>query len=203
MGLAPMGVLRVMLAPAPSYRRLVGQPPAPGLRALVARPLLVALVVGTVVTLTNAGQLFPTLLLGSVISWSWVPALQLAAAAALIAVVRRRPVPLSSAVDLFFRGHLPWSLWLMGLAAVLMVRFPQGLNGASNLRPLFLSALVPIAWTWVITFCFCRTVLALSRARAVAWTLAYQAVIWSSAYLYVGAATHRLWPFAMYASFFG
>src|SRR4051812_25108761 len=137
MALRPPDDLGVMLAPAASYRRLVGQPPAAGLRAVVGRPLLVALVVGTFVTLTNAGQLLPTLLLGSVISWSWVPALQLGTAAALTAIIRRRPVPLSSAMDLFFMGHLPWSLWLMGLAAVLMARFPQGLSGASNLRPLF------------------------------------------------------------------
>src|SRR5687767_5537725 len=118
--------LRVMLAPMASYRRLVEQPPVAGARTLLRRPALVALVVGTLVTLGNAGQLLPTLLVGSVLSWSWVPALQLLIAAPLIALARRRRVPLSAAVDLFFMNHLPWSLWLMGLAALLMAWFPHG-----------------------------------------------------------------------------
>ena len=194
--------LRVMLAPVASYRRLLERPAAVGVRAL-ARPALVAVVVGTLVTLGNAGQLWPTLLVGSVLSWSWVPLLQLAVSTPLIAVCRRRRVPLAGAVDLFFMGHLPWSLWLMTLAGVLLARFPQGMNGASNLKGLFLTALVPIAWTWIITFAFCRTVLALPRWLCALWTLAYQSAIWFAAYLYVGAATYRLWPFALFKSFLG
>lgn len=195
--------LRVMLAPAASYRRLIEQPPATGARAVLGRPALVALVVGALITLGNAGQLLPTLLVGSVLSWSWVPALQLVVSAPLIAAARRRKVALSAAIDLFFMGHLPWSLWLLALAGWLLARFPQGLSGASNLRGMAATALLPILWTWVITFSFCRTVLALPRWLCAVWVLAYQAVLWGCAYLYVGAVTYRLWPFALYPSFLG
>jgi hypothetical protein len=195
--------LAVMLAPLASYRRLIEPPPAPGVRSLLRGPARVALVVGTFVTLTSVGQALPTLLLGSVFSWSWVPALQALAAAPLIAVARGRRVPFSSAMDLFFRGHLPWSLWLMGLAVLMMARFPHGLVASPDLGKLLLTALVPIAWTWVITFAYCRVVLALRWWWAAAGTLLYQGVIWSSAYLYVGAATFRLWPFLRWAGWLG
>jgi hypothetical protein len=89
------------------------------------------------------------------------------------------------------------------VGASLLARFPQGLNGASDLKGLLQTGLIPIAWTWVITFSFCRTVLALPRWLSVVWTLGYQAVIWFAAYLYVGAATYRLWPFALFAKFLG
>jgi len=195
--------LAVMLAPLSSYRRLVQRPAATGLRVLVRGPARVALVVGAFVTLTSAGQALPTLLLGSVLSWSWVPALQAVVAAPLVALARRRAVPFSTAMDLFFKGHLPWSLWLMGLAALMMARFPHGLRETSHLGGLLLTALVPIAWTWVITFAYCRAVLALRWYWAGLGTLLYQAVIWSSAYLYVGATTFRLWPFLRFAGFLG
>jgi len=195
--------LRVMLAPMASYRRLVAEGPPAGRWAWLRRPALVALVVGALLALGNAGQLLPTLLLGSAISWSWVPALQLLIAAPLMAVARQRKVPLAAAVDLFFMGHLPWSLWMMALAAMLLARFPQGLNGAFSFRALGATALVPALWTWVITFAFCRTVLALPRWLCVAWVLGYQALLWSCTHLYVGAATYRLWPFALYGGILG
>jgi hypothetical protein len=195
--------LRVMLAPAASYRRLVEQPPATGARAVLRRPALVALVVAALVTLGNAGQLLPSLLVGSILSWSWVPALQLAIATPLIAAARRRRVPLSAAIDLFFMGHLPWSLWLMALAGWLLVRFPQGISGGFPVRGLLATALAPVVWTWVLTAVYCRTVLALPRWACALWVLAYQAVLWGCTYLYVGAVTYRIWPFALYRSFLG
>jgi hypothetical protein len=193
----------VMLSPAASYRRLLERPPLTGPRAWLRGPATVAVVVAAFVTLTNAGQALPTLLLGSVLAWSWVPALQALVSAPLIALCRRRRVPFSTALDLFFRGHLPWSLWLLGLAALMMARFPHGLAATPSMGHVLLTALVPIAWTWVITLAFCRTVLALRWWWAGLWTLVYQAIIWSVAYLYVGAMTFRLWPFLKWAGFLG
>jgi hypothetical protein len=195
--------LAVMVSPLAGYRRLVEPPPSPGLRTLLRGPARVALVIAVFVTLTSVGQALPTLLLGSVLSWSWVPLLQGLVAAPLIAFARRRRVPFSSAMDLFFRGHLPWSLWLMGLAALMMARFPHGLAASPDLVKLLLTALVPIAWTWVIIFAYCRVVLGLRWWWSAAGTLLYQSIIWSSAYLYVGAATFRLWPFLRFAGWLG
>jgi hypothetical protein len=192
--------LRLMLAPRQTYQQLLAGGPPRGARAVLTRPALVALIIGTFVTLTNTGELLPTLLLGSVIAWAWVPGLQMALATPLIAACRPR-VRLSSALDLFFAGHGPWSLWLLVMTALLMARLPVGLDGARELRLVVTSALVPIAWTVIITFAFCRTVLGLSVARALAWTLGYEAALWACAYFYVGAVTFRVWPFSLYRNF--
>ena len=196
--------IQVMLAPQGTYRRLLQGPLPIGWRAVLGRPALVALVIGAFVTLTNAGQLLPTLLLGTTIAWVWVPALQLALITPFIAFGRRRRrAPLSSAVDLFFVGHGPWSLWLMAVAALMMGRLPNGLSSTNDLIPLLLSALVPILWTSIIVFAFFRVVLAFPIWLALLATALYEAMIWGTAYLYVGAVTFRFRPFSDFAGFFG
>jgi hypothetical protein len=189
--------IRAMAAPFGTYRRLLAGPLPAGPRALLARPALMALVLGGFVTLGNAGQLLPTLLIGSVASWSWVPALQMSIATGLILLVRRRTVRLTSALDLFFLGHAPWSLFLLVLTGVMMAQLPDG-GGMYNPRLLILVALVPIGWTCLLIFAFCRTVLALTPGLALLWMVLYQAAIWGVAYLYLGATTYRVSPFSLY-----
>ena len=94
------------------------------------RPALMALVIGGFVTLGNSGELLPTLLLGSAVAWSWVPLLQMAIAAPLIALARRRRIRVCSALDLFFVGHGPWSLWLLAVTLLMMLQLPAGLPPA-------------------------------------------------------------------------
>ena len=197
--------VRLMFAPGATYRRLLQGPLPTGWRALLTRPAQVALVLAGFVSLTNTGGFFPSLLLGSLVAWSWVPALQMAIATPLIvaarALTRQRSLRLSSCIDLFFAGHAPWSLWLLIAAVVMTANLPEPL--LHNVRRILLTGLVPILWTWVLTFSFGRTVLALPGWLAALGTLLYQAAIWTCAYFYVGAVTHRLWPFALYPSFLG
>ncbi len=194
--------LRVMFAPAATYQRLLSDPLRRGWRATLARPALFALIIGAFVTLTSSGQLYPSLLLGSALGWAWPSALQLLVATPLLAVGRRRALPLSSALDLFFLGHGPWSLWLLGAAAWMMADLPEALS-TLPLIPLLLSASLPIAWTVFIAWGFARTVLALPAWLALLGVLVYQAIIWGAAYLFVGAATFRLQPFSKFAGFLG
>ena len=203
MGLPLANEIRLMAAPFAVYRRLLADPPRRGLAALVVRPLTIALVIGAFVTLANTGEAFPSLLIGSVIAWSWVPLLQLAIATPLTAVCRRRTVPLASALDLFFAAHAPWSLWLLGLTAWAMLRLPDGLGSLLGMGLVLRTALVPIAWTCWLIFAYGRVVLGLRVWQALAWMLVYQAVLWQCAHFYVGAATFRLWPFAMYGGWLG
>ena len=190
--------LRAMVAPFATYRRLLAGRLRGGPRAALARPALVALVLAGFVTLANAGQLLPTLLLGSFVAWSWVPALQMALATGLILATRRKTVPLSSAIDLFFLGHAPWSLFLLALTGLMMARLPDGAGGLAYARPLLVGALLPIGWTCLLIFAFCRTVLALPVRSALVWTFLYEAAIWGVAYLYLGATTYRVSPFSLY-----
>jgi hypothetical protein len=196
--------IRVMFAPVATYSRLREAAPGVGAGVLLPRPALVALIIGAFVTLSNAGELFPTLLLGSTVAFAWVPALQMAVAAGLMllfGVARVNGRPFASTLDLFFVGHGPWSLWLLGVTAVMMAELPLGLESAAGMRLVALTAVVPIAWTSVILFVFSRSVLALSVVPALGFTLLYEAIIWACAYLYVGAATFRLWPFALHRAF--
>jgi hypothetical protein len=197
--------IRAMWAPFAAYRDVLRRPLRVGWRALVTRPAWVALVIGAFVTLSNTGELLPTLWLGSLITWTWAPLLQMAIATPLIVVGRaiggRRDLPLSSALDLFFLGHAPWSLWLMGTGALLATRLPDA--ALAGVLPILTAAIVPVAWTMVILFAFFRTVLALSLWAAALLTLLYQAALWGCVYLYIGAATYRLWPFSPYAGWLG
>jgi hypothetical protein len=187
-----------MAAPLRGYRALCQRPPEPGRRTLLRRPALVAVVIGGVVTLTTTGTLAPGLFLWSTLTWAVAPALQALLAAALMApgpVRRHRRLPFTSAMDLFFAGHGPWSLWLLALGLAVMLKLPLGLVGLTARGPLLLAALVPLLWTAVLVFAFCRTVLGLGVRGAVAWTAAYQIALWALVFLYVGAATYRLPPF--------
>jgi hypothetical protein len=189
--------LRLMAAPMAGYRALCQQPSAPGARTLLRRPALVAVIIGGVITLTTTGTLAPGLFLSSVLTWAVAPLVQALLAAALIALVRRRrQLPLSSALDLFFAGHGPWSLWLLALALAVMLKLPLGLGALPGRFLVLTTAIVPIAWTAVLTFAFCRTALGLRARGALVWTAAYQLALWTLVYFYVGAVTYRLPPFA-------
>jgi hypothetical protein len=198
MSFAVRDEIRVMVAPLTTYRRLLGGPLPGTWWSAVRRPALMAVIIGGFITLSNSGELLPTLLLGTALAWSWIPTLQLLVAAPLIALARRRAVRLAPAIDLFFVNHGPWSLWLLAVTLVMMARLPDGLRELHQVVPLLLSALLPILWTCGIIFAYCRTVLALSVWRALAWTVIYQALIWFAAYLFVGAVTFRMWPFSLY-----
>jgi len=187
--------LRIMAAPIARYRALCQRPPAAGVFTLLRRPAGVALLIGGVVTLTTTGTLTPGLWLSSALCWAFAPALQAVVAGALIlAVGRRRQLRFASAMDLFFAGHGPWSLWLLALAAGVMVNLPLGTAALPRLL-IAATALVPIAWTAVILFGFARTVLGLPPRGALVWTAAYQIALWGLIYLYVGAVTYQLPPF--------
>ena len=62
------------------------------------------------------------------------------------------------ALDLWFAGHAPYSIWLLTVAAVFATLPFASLDG------LIVLAVVPAAWTAVIVSAYCRTVLGTSRA---------------------------------------
>jgi hypothetical protein len=191
--------VRVMFRPFATHRRALDEVRV-GWRALVVRPVLVAGVNGLAVTLSAAGELFPTLWLGSALTWAWAPALQMLLAAPLIVLARAlggSRLRLSSALDLFFLGHGPWSLWLMGAGVALGWHLPN--TTGFDFMPVARTIVVPIVWTVLLVFAFFRVGLGLSRAKAVLLTLLYQGLLWGCVYLYVGVATYRLWPFNPYA----
>jgi hypothetical protein len=177
-----------MTAPSEAYSRV-----APGHRTSLAgalkRPLLVAVVLGTAVSIYATRRVTLGLALSAILTWSFAVAVQALAAAALVASSKRRRSSLPSALDLFFLGHGPWSLWLIAAAAwsALLPR-PDKMDTI-----VVASAAVPIAWTAVIVFAFCRTVLDDEPRTAVIRTLFHQSLIWTFTFIYA-AVVMQFWP---------
>ena len=121
-------------------------------------------------------------MLSTTICWSFVVVLQMGIALAVIAGPARRTVGLARALDLYFAGHAPWSLWM--LAAVAWA--PSAIG--RPLTPLLISAAVPLILTPRILSAFFREVLELDPRQAMARTAAQQAMTWVTFVILFGTA---------------
>jgi hypothetical protein len=104
--------VRVLRAPSRMFRELASAPPVS--RAWLARPLLLALLLGTTVSLQASGRASARLVVDGMIAFAFVPIFMVAAMAI---VYRRRPrqVTFGQALDVFFIGNAPWLVWLIGV----------------------------------------------------------------------------------------
>jgi hypothetical protein len=127
---------------------------------MLRRPLIVALVIGTAVPIMAVQRISLGLLVSSAVSFSFVVVIQMAVGAAIITTAGSRRVSLPWALDLWFAGHVPYSLWLLAVAAA-FATMP-----AASLDLLIVLAIVPAIWTAVIVAAFCRRVLGTSRDGA-------------------------------------
>jgi hypothetical protein len=180
--------LHVMAAPREAYAEALRQP-AGGSWLAVRRPAVVALVVGTGSAFSATGHVTIGLLVSGFVCWSFVPLLQMATAGAIMRSSRSRVLPFGRRIDLWFMGHMPWSLWILA-ATLAMGTAPKGWRVE---WPIIVSALIPIAWTSVIAASFCRVVLGDTSRVARARTALHQAVTWTIALIYIGYAV-ALWP---------
>jgi hypothetical protein len=180
--------VRVMLAPAATFRAVLADPVRVGWLGVLKRPALFALIVGTVTAVCSTGRVTLGLVLSGTICWSFVSAVQMAVACVVIATSRHRTdVPRS--LDLFFIGQGPWSVWLLAVAAWTALTPPtQPIQQA-----ILISAAIPLAWTVVIINAFFRIVLQHSRDEAIARTCWHQGLIWLVVGAYVMVA-NQLWP---------
>jgi hypothetical protein len=165
--------LRLALAPHDTYRQLMAEP-ARGtwLRAL-ERPALLALIIGTAVTMSSARRVPLGLVLMGIVCWSFVLIVQWLIGVVVIGRARGRPVSMPRALELLFVGHLPWSLWILTMIG-LYTFTTTSLGLAAQIH----SLLVPAVWTTTIVFAFCRTALGCSPVRARLLTAAHQTMTW-------------------------
>jgi hypothetical protein len=180
--------LRVALAPLETYRRLVAEPVRGSWLRALERLLLVAAIVGVSVTLSSARSAPLDLVLMGLLSWSFVPVLQLFAAVVLSVIPRTRSVGLARALELLFVGHLPWSLWVLtmtGLSAFTTLSL--------SLTVEVMSLLVPGVWTTVIVAAFCQAVLGCTPRGARVLTAAHQTATWTLFFTYVFLVS-GIWP---------
>jgi hypothetical protein len=180
--------LRLALAPAVTYRQLMAAPVRGTWPRALERPAMVALIIGTAVTLSSARSVPLGLVVTGVVCWSFVPLVQALIGLAVIGRAGGRPMSVPRCLELLFAGHLPWSLWTLVMVGLLtFTPLPIGVVAQG------LSLLIPAVWTTVIVFAFCRTALGCSPARAKALTAAHQTMTWTVFFAYVSLVT-GIWP---------
>jgi hypothetical protein len=179
-----------MLNPAAAYRFLASEPSGGGIWLAFKRPLFVAFVLGCTMSLLASASLTLRLLGPAAIYWSFVP---LAGTGALAAVCRgdRRILSFPRTIDLFFTGHGPWSLWLIGLSAIRSFFAPARAFSLTSVWLYGVSAMV-IVWSAYIDFCFFRLVFGRSRTRASRDLLLQRSISWSLIIAIFGEPA--IWP---------
>ena len=152
---------------------------------LLGRMALVALVIGTSVTVSATERVTAGLVLAGILGWSFVPALQLLTGLLLVRGARP-PVRL---LDRYFAMHWPWSLWILSAqATLLMVPIVRSAGWW-----VAITTVVPILWTVRLLFAFCRRELGLERLHAWRRVLVHQTATYLLVLAYVTFAV-ALWP---------
>ena len=163
-----------MFRPRATFARLTGE----DLRTddgwrWIRRPLLLCLVLGAFVSFTTSGRLALRLLVDGMIFWSFVPAMNIGAAALLAATSAGR-LSFSRSTDLLFSTFGPWLCWLLGVAAV---AFGPAANSLQFwwLPPTFLATLT---WSSLIQVKLLRDVLDARWWRSVFLLGALKLAVW-------------------------
>jgi len=172
--------LRLALSPLETYRQLIAEPVRGTWLRAFERAALVAVIIGTAVTMSSARRVPLGLVLTGIVCWIFVAVVQWLIGLAVIGQARGRPMSVPRCLELLFLGHLPWSLWtLVMLGLYTFTTLPMGL------APQVISLLIPGVWTTIIMLAFCRTALGCTPARARILTAAHQALTWTAFFAYV------------------
>lgn len=169
-----------MVAPRRAFEYLASQPHPGGVWIAVRRPLLVAVALGSMVSMLASGALTARIVLSATTYWTFVP---IAEALALLVVAGRRLErgSRSAAIDTFFAGHGPWTLFMIAVTGVLTFVSPALwwtlLTGA-----LIVGMAIVMLWSASIDFWFFRTALSASRAGAIRDVLVHRLLTWTAVF---------------------
>jgi hypothetical protein len=146
--------LRLALAPERIYRELLTRDMRATHWQILARPATVLLVIAVAIPMMALHRVTLRLVAATAILWSVAVAIEFVAAWCIVRSADSRQVSTAQAIDLWFAGHLPYSLWLLMLPIVTSSR-----SASAALEVVGLTSVVPIVWTTYIVAAFCRTVL--------------------------------------------
>jgi hypothetical protein len=183
--------VRLLWAPAATYRQInsaAAAPLQPSRWSLAARASVAPAIAGVTTGLSATGRVSWSLVLSGIVCWSFLAAIQSLTAAMLIGR-QGRPIGYWRAFELFFLGHAAWSLWLIAAAAYLLAA-PELVRREDLLIS---TAIVPLSWTAVLIFAYCREILRLEVRRAVLRTAVHQGLTILVIVAYVAWAI-QLWP---------
>lgn len=187
----PTRELRLLRAPSATYGEIAALPALPATESWVralARVFAPAAIIGLATGAAATGRVSWELALSGAVCWSFVALLQMATAALLIAS-SKRAVSWPRAVEFFFLGHAPWSLWLLTVSAA-VVALPIA---RQYLNVILLTFLLPAVWSGIVILAFCRQILQLDRTRAIITTALHQIMTYALIVSYIAWAV-QLWP---------
>ncbi len=181
--------LEILRAPQRAFARLAAESAAVSPFDACYRPLVVAVTIGTAASISSTAHVSIGVVLSLIACWAFVVAIQVVAAFAVIPAASRRLLGSARTMDLFFSGHVAWSLWLLACAAWAMAA-PANLR---DVRWIQASIVVPTIWNAVIVFAFFRAALNLPHRAAVWRTIAHQAITLGAFLVILGSAI-AIWP---------
>jgi hypothetical protein len=165
---------RLAFAPAATYPVLLAQPGA----RLWQRVGMFLLVVAVAIPIAAVQRVTIGLVAATAIAWSFIVGIQLAVGSIVILSAPSRRIGLSRALDLWFAGHFPYSLWLLAVAVLMS-------NLQGSLELIIVLAIAPSLWTAAIVSAFCRIVLGCSP-RGARWRAAIHLLaVWAIGLEYV------------------
>jgi hypothetical protein len=173
--------LLVALAPQAGYQRFLSAS-LPSRWHVLRRLAVIVLVIAVMVPIMAVQRVTFGLVATAALSWSFAVVLQAIVGIGLIVSAPARTLGVLEALDLWFAGQLPYSLWIM-VAFATMAMMPFG-----SLGVLIGSAIVPAIWTGFIASAFCRTVLGATASGARWRTGAHFVSIWAITLSYIAWA---------------
>src|SRR5262245_18152069 len=186
--------LHVALGPERTYRELLSRNAPVAYWETLLRPATILLAIGVVIPMMAIHRVTLRLAGTAVVAWGFAVALEFVAASCVIASASSRRAGMARAIDLWFAGHLPFSLWLLMLPiATTSLSLPA-------FEVIWLTALVPLIWTVFIVTAFCRTVLGTSAAGArwrAAIHLAVVIIVGSTLFIISAGGGAAVWSYTL------
>lgn len=168
--------LWLMFRPAAAYQWLRAQPDGREKWTALRRPLFVAFLSGSMVSLVTSQRLTMRHVAGGTLNASFLVLGQIAALG--IVCGRDRKISFSRTVDLFFAGYGPWTLWIIAFSAVWAFASTEHAYAFAGPGSILPTAGLAAIWSCGIDFRFFERVLQRSPRRAVwdvfrMWTMSW------------------------------
>src|SRR3954468_13771001 len=168
---------RLMTRPARTCRELATQPLERGRVTALRRPVTIAITLGCLASVASAGIATLRLVAPATIYWAYAPLTQAVALGLVLLTMRRHRQPISAVIDVYFAGRAPMLLLFLATGWMLGTTNP---DFAWTLLTTVgvAAAVVIIAWSARIDYCFFRHFLRQSPAGSVARVLALRVIVW-------------------------
>lgn len=164
------------------------------------RPLLLSFFLACTVSFLTARTLTLRLIVPALVYWSFVPLVQIGSLV-IVCWGDRQTMRFPNVIDSFFKGNVPWFLWLSGLCAIWSLLSPQteSLDWAVSVIWLLGGLVLAAAWSLLIDFRFFRSVCDQAPGSAMRHLALHRLISWSVILAIAGGPTiwsdvaGRLW----------